>query len=197
MRVFGLTGGIGMGKSTAAHWLCQRGVPVVDTDVVAREIVEPGQSALCEIQKAFGHGMVGDDGRLRREELARIVFSNPAARRKLEDITHPRIRELWLKQVETWRAERQPLVVVVIPLLFETGAEKDVNATVCLACSTVTQRQRLLERGWNRRQIEQRVAAQWPVEKKIAGADFVIWTEGSLEVLAGQLTRVFRAECAP
>ena len=191
MKVFGLTGGIGMGKSAAAQWLQKRGVPLVDTDLLARAIVEPGQPALQEVCQAFGSQIVGPDGRLRRDELARIVFSNTAARRKLETITHPRIRDSWKNQIEVWRAGRLPLAVVVIPLLFETGAERDLNATICAACSAATRHRRLLERGWTAGQIESRIAAQWPVEKKMVKADFVVWTEGSLDILSDQLACIF------
>jgi len=192
MKVFGLTGGIGTGKSAAAHLLRQRGVPVSDTDLLARQIVEPGQPALREIQNAFGKELVGADGQLLREALARRVFSDTTARRKLENILHPRIRELWLKQIETWQSEHLPLAVVVIPLLFETNAEAQFDATVCVACSAATQHRRLLERGWTPGQIEQRLAAQWPMEKKMARADYVVWTEAGLEVLAGQLDRILK-----
>jgi dephospho-CoA kinase len=134
MKVFGLTGGIGMGKSTAERLLLKLGVPVIDTDLLARQIVEPGQPALREIQSAFGNEIVSSDGQLRREELARIVFSDANSRQKLEAILHPRIRKLWQVQIETWRKEDRPLAVVVIPLLFETGAESEFSATLCLAC---------------------------------------------------------------
>jgi dephospho-CoA kinase len=196
MKVFGLTGGIGMGKSAAEQWLRGRGLPVVDTDRLARQVVEPGCPALHEIQLAFGKNIIDTDGSLRREDLARLVFSDSNARRTLERITHPRIRALWAKQVEAWRAQQQPLVVIVIPLLFETGAEKELDATVCVACSAATQRRRLLDRGLSADELEQRLAAQWPVEKKIARADFVIWTEGALEVLGQQLDRIFRLASA-
>jgi dephospho-CoA kinase len=191
MKLYGLTGGIGMGKSTAEQWLRQRGVPVVDTDVLARKVVEPGQPALQEIQQAFGNTFVGPDGQLRREELARIVFSDPTSRRKLERITHPRIHALWLKQLETWRSEGRPLAVVIIPLLFETGAEKEFGATVCVACSAATQRRRLLSRGWSEEEIKQRISSQWLLDRKMAKADFVVWTEGGLEVMGEQLARIF------
>ena len=104
MKVCGLTGGVGMGKSTAAQFLRQHGAQVIDTDELARQLVEPGQPALMEIQAVFGKSVVAPDGRLRRDELAQIIFPDPAARKKLEDILHPRIRERWLAQVETWRA---------------------------------------------------------------------------------------------
>ncbi len=182
-----------MGKSAAAELLSSRGVPVVDTDVLARQVVEPGQRALAEVEQAFGADIVGADGCLCRHELARRVFADPAARKRLEDILHPRIRTLWRAQVEAWRQEDRPLAVVVIPLLFETSAEKELDATICIACSAATQRQRLLARGWSPTEIEQRIRAQWPVEVKMSRADYVIWTEAGLDVHADQLERVLQA----
>jgi dephospho-CoA kinase len=192
MKLLGLTGGIGMGKSTAAEFLRSRGAQVVDTDELARQLVQPGQPALNEIQAAFGKKIVAPGGRLRRDELARIVFSDAPAREKLEAILHPRIRERWLAQVEIWRRENRALAVVVIPLWFETRAESQFNKIICVACSAATQRERLLARDWTPNQIQQRVAAQWPVEQKIPRADFVVWTEGSLDVHAQQLERILQ-----
>jgi dephospho-CoA kinase len=196
MILIGLTGGIGMGKSTTASFLEGLGVPVIDTDLLARQIVEPGQPALAEVQRAFGDSVVGSDGRLRRDEVARIVFADDARRRQLEGILHPRIRELWLAQVEAWRAERRTIGVVVIPLLFETGAEKEFDAIICTACSASSQHRRLEARGWNAAQIEQRIASQWPLQKKMDLSRFVIWTEPRLEIHAAQVQRVV-ASLAP
>ena len=190
MKVLGLTGGIGMGKSTSAQLLRARGVPVVDTDDLARQVVEPGQPALAEVLTAFGSQFSGPDGQLRREELARRVFADPPALRQLEDILHPRIRALWHAQVETWRAEGRSLAVVVIPLLFETRAEAELDATICIACSAATQQQRLQARGWSPEQIEQRLQAQWPVETKMARADYVVWTEADVDLHAAQIERI-------
>ena len=190
MKVLGLTGGIGMGKSTSARLLRAREVPVVDTDDLARQVVAPGQPALAEVLAAFGPKMAGPDGQLRRAELARCVFADPAARRRLEAILHPPIRALWRAQVETWRAEGRPLAVVVIPLLFETKAETELDLTICVACSAPTQQQRLQARGWSPEQIEQRLQAQWPVETKAARADYLVWTEADLEVHAAQIERI-------
>jgi dephospho-CoA kinase len=190
VKTFGLTGGIGMGKSTAAGLLCKRGLPVVDSDVVARQIVEPGQPALADVQRRFGREIVGEDGRLRRDELARRVFADPAARRDLESILHPRIREIWQAQLKSWLDEGKPVAVAVIPLLFETDAQSHFDATICVACSTSTQRRRLRERGWNDAQIDQRNAAQLPVEKKLLLADYAVWTEGPLDVHEAQLRRI-------
>jgi len=190
MKLLGLTGGIGMGKSTAARFLREHGAQVVDTDELAHRLVEPGQPALAEIETVFGKSIVAPDGRLRRDELAQIVFTDPTARKQLEAILHPRIRERWRAQIEAWRRENHPLAVVAIPLLFETNAEPDFDRTICVACSAADQRKRLWERGWTSEQIKQRIAAQWPIEQKIAGADFVIWTDGSLEAHAQQIERI-------
>ena len=192
MKVCGLTGGVGMGKSTAAQTLCGRGVPVVDTDELARQIVQPGEPALAEIQNQFGKDIVASDGRLRRDELARVIFSDAAARRKLEAILHPRIRQGWLAQIEVWRNEGHEIAVVVIPLLFETQAESHFDRILCVACSPAAQQERLAARGWDADQIRQRVAAQLPVEQKIARSHFVIWTEGLLEVQHRQVGQILR-----
>ena len=114
----------------------------------------------------------------------------PPPARKLEAILHPRIREQWLAQIESWRGENRPLAVVVIPLLFETRAEPHFDKIICVACSAAAQRERLLARGWTPEQIRQRIAAQMPVEQKIARADFVVWTGGALDAHARQIERI-------
>ena len=179
-----------MGKSASAQLLSARGVAVVDTDDLARQVVEPGQPALAEVRKVFGPQITGPDGRLLRDELARWVFADPNARQRLEAILHPPIRALWRAQVETWRGEGRALAVVVIPLLFETKAEAELDATICVACSGATQQERLRARGWAPEQIEQRIQAQWPVETKVARANYLVWTEGDLDVHAAQIDRI-------
>ena len=191
MKVCGLTGGVGMGKSTAARFFSESGAQIVDTDELARRLVRPGEPALAEIQAEFGKAVLAPDGRLRRDELARIIFADAAKRRKLEAILHPRIRKCWLDQIEDWRGEGRPLAIIVIPLLFETGAESHFEKTICVACSAAAQRARLLARGWTPEQIMQRIAAQMPVEQKIARADFVVWTDGLPEVHAFQVDQIF------
>jgi dephospho-CoA kinase len=192
MKVCGLTGGVGMGKSTAGEILRARGAQVVDTDELARQLVKPGQPALAEIQKQFGDEVISSTGELKRAELAQIVFADAAARKKLEEILHPKIRERWLAQIETWRNENCKLAVVVIPLLFETQAESQFDKIICVACSAANQQKRLLERGWTPGQINQRIAAQMPVEEKIARSHFVIWTEGDLKSHEQQIDRVLQ-----
>lgn len=196
MKLFGLTGGIGMGKSAAAHILVQCGIPVEDTDDLARSVVAPGQPALAEIQRNFGDDVISPEGTLRRDVLARIVFSDPSAREKLEAITHPRIRELWKQRVEMWRSLSLPKAAcIAIPLLFETGAESEFDATICIACSPRTQRSRLAVRGWGAEQTAQRISAQWPIEKKMDKANHVVWSEGRLEILSSQLEVILGQFC--
>jgi len=196
MKLFGLTGGIGMGKSAAAQILFVRGIPIVDTDELARSVVAPGQPALAEIRRAFGDEVISSEGTLRRDVLARIVFADPAAREKLEAITHPLIRDLWKERVEWWRTMTlHKAVCVVIPLLFETNAEGEFDATICVACSAATQRSRLAIRGWDPEQTAQRIAAQWPIDKKIAKANYAVWNEGSLDILAAQLNVILGQFC--
>ena len=191
MTLFGLTGGIGMGKSTAGDLLRRRGIAIIDTDAIAREIVEPGQPALMEICECFGFRLVRSDGQLDREELARIVFADADARRHLEGVLHPRIRIAWQERAAQWRAEGQRIGVVIIPLLFEIYAAALFDATVCLACSAQTQMQRLSSRGWSLEQIRMRLASQWTIEEKIKHSNYVIWTDATLEAHAAQLERIF------
>lgn len=187
MIQIGLTGGIGMGKSTAAALLAAQGFPVVDTDDLARDIVEPGQPALADIRACFGPGVIAEDGSLRREAVAEIVFSDEGKRRQLEAILHPRIRERWQSSLKSWREAGAAAGVVVIPLLFETGAETEFDQVLCTACTAGTQLKRLQARGWSEEQCRQRIAAQWSAQRKIDLSHGVVWTEVGREVHAEQL----------
>jgi dephospho-CoA kinase len=188
--LIGLTGGVGMGKTTSAEFLRERGIPVIDTDLLARAVVEPGQPALKWIAEMFGAEMIAPDGTLRRDVLAQRVFAEPNARAKLEEILHPPIRQLWQAQADEWRLEGKPAGVVVIPLLFETVAEPFFETVLCTGCTGKSQRERLAARGWTELQIEQRIEAQWPIERKMLQANYVIWAEGPLEVHAAQVDRI-------
>jgi dephospho-CoA kinase len=185
-----------MGKSTSGELLRQRNIPVVDTDVLAREVVEPGEAALDQIVTLLGHDVLDETGRLNRAEVARRVFSDPRLREKLEGILHPRIRERWLAQILAWRTQGHRCAAVLIPLLFETNAQEECDFTVAVACSAQSQQIRLRTRGWTPQQISQRLAAQWPTAKKIEGADFLVWTESSMEVHAAQLEWILQMTSA-
>ena len=190
MKLYGLTGGPGMGKSSAAAFLAERGVAVVDTDDLAREVVQPGEQGLEAVRREFGPEVIARDGTLDRAAMAAVVFENPAAREKLEAILHPLIRQRWQEAAKGWRAEGLKAGVVVIPLLFETGAEQEFASVICIACSPRLQSARLHERGWNAEQVSGRLSAQWPIERKIDRSQYVVWNDSSVEVLREQLGRV-------
>ena len=193
MPLFGVTGGIGMGKSVSTGILGSLGIPTVDTDVLARSEVEPGTPALEEIRLAFGLDLVDSEGRLDRARLASLVFSDSSARNRLEKILHPRIARAWRASVADWR-QRNLSGAVVIPLLFEKGYESEFDAVVCVACSPETQDSRLHDRGWNDAHIDARKAAQWSVADKINRSGFVVWTEGSLGSHRRQWERILETQ---
>ena len=190
MKLYGLTGGPGMGKSAAAFFLLERGVAVVDTDDIARQVVQPGQQGLEAVRQEFGPEVIARDGTLDRAAMAAVVFEKPASREKLEAILHPLIRQRWLELSGQWRAQGLKAGVVVIPLLFETGAEQEFASVICIACSPQLQSARLHERGWNAEQVSGRLSAQWPIERKIDRSQYVVWNDSSVEVLREQLGRV-------
>ena len=189
-RVLGLTGGVGMGKSTAARLLKKAGLPVVDSDDLAREVVQPGTDALAEIATEFGEGFLNTDGSMNRVKMASTVFQDDAARKRLEAIIHPRVRVGWEKQIEQWREQKRPVGVVVIPLLFEVDLQDSFDAVLCVACTANTQRARLRERNWNDAQITARIAAQMDIAQKMDLADHVLWNEGAPELLMDQMKEI-------
>lgn len=192
MRVIGLTGGIGSGKSTVARMFAALGARVVDADAVARDIVEPGQPALDDIVAAFGPGIIQADGRLDRKRLASIVFRDPTARSTLDAITHPRIRDLLHAAVEARRAE-PGLLVLDIPLLFESAPNPDLEAVVVVWVDQATQLRRLVERdGLSPSEATERLSAQMPLDKKRAMADAVIDNRGSEADTRRQVEIVYR-----
>ena len=189
-RVLGLTGGVGMGKSTAARLLKKVGLPVVDSDDLALEAVQPGTEGLAEIADEFGEGFLKADGSLDRDKMASKVFQDEAARKRLEAIIHPRVRTVWEKQIDQWREQKRPVGVVVIPLLFEVDLQDSFDAVLCVACTANTQRARLRERNWNDAQITARIAAQMDIAQKMDLADHVLWNEGAPELLMDQMKEI-------
>lgn len=181
MRVVGLTGGIGSGKSTVAALFQQQGAEVIDADQPARELAEPGQPALQAIVDTFGRDILGPDGRLDRARLAAIVFKDTAARERLEAITHPRIRQRILEEIEQ-RRMRPGLLLLDIPLLYERPRIEAVEVVVVVWVDGATQLNRLLARGGlDEEAARARIAAQMPLDQKKALADHVIDNSGTRE----------------
>jgi dephospho-CoA kinase len=177
MKLVGLSGGIACGKSTVAAMLRQRGVPVLDADVVAREVVAPGTEGLIEVVRRFGPRVLEAGGGLDRSALRALVLADTAARRDLEAITHPRIRA----RVLDWAAAQQgqPLAMVEAALLVESGSWRQYDALVVVRCDRAEQILRLCRRnGIEPQQAEQWLAAQMPVDEKARHAHVVIDNSG-------------------
>ena len=191
MRAYAITGGIGMGKSAAADWLKDHGIPVLDSDDLARDVVLPGEPGLQKLVDHFGKGILCSDGTLDRAAVAKIVFQDAAARKFLEQTLHPLIRERWLQWKQQCEDNGGKICVVIIPLLFETGMESDFDAVICLKTTPEVQRQRLLKRGMSKEDIQGRIMSQWPIEEKIRRSQFIVDNNGTLEELAAQLEKIF------
>jgi dephospho-CoA kinase len=181
----GLTGGIASGKSAVAAELAARGAIIIDADVLAREVVEPGTPALAAIIDRFGPQVLSD-GQLDRTRLAQIVFADPLARRDLERIVHPAVRA---RAADLERAAGRAAVVVhVIPLLVETGQQEDFDLVVTVDVDHETQIKRLIARnGYTRAEAESRIAAQASREDRRIAADVVLDNTGSVPQLREQI----------
>lgn len=181
-----------MGKSSAACFLLEQGVSLVDTDTIAHQITAPGSESLAEISQVFGSECIAPDGSLRRDVLARLVFSSPSDRAKLESILHPRIYAAWHLCIQQWSDSGKRLGAVVIPLLFEKSYQAEFDVVVSVACSPASQRSRLLARGWSVEHQERRLSSQWDVVKKMEGSHYVVWTEGSMNIHRLQWMKILR-----
>jgi len=189
----GLTGGIGSGKSLAAKAFMALGVPVICTDTIARELVEPGRPALSEIADRFGSGILLPDGALDRTAMRQRVFADAEARAALEGILHPRIRAEVASRITS--AVAAPYVVVDIPLLAETGAAYRplLDRVLVVACDAATRRQRVMLRdGVSGEQVDAMMAAQASDDARRELADDVILNEGSAEELADRVAALDR-----
>jgi len=181
----GLTGGIASGKSTVADLFAARGVTVLDTDLIAREVVEPGQPALARVVEAFGPGVLGPDGRLDRPALRARVFADPAARQRLEGILHPAIRAELARQSVAAGGDYQ---ILVIPLLVEGGRVDTVDRVLVVDCPVETQLERLTARDGETAEGARRIiASQASREARLAAADDVIVNAGQPAELAAQV----------
>ena len=177
----GVTGGIGSGKSALTDWLTQQGITVVDADLAARVIVAPGQPALAEIVATFGKGCLQPDGQLDRAGLRKRVFEDPDQRKTLEKITHPRIRDELVRQLET---AQSAYVVLSSPLLLESGQSALVDISVVVDVPEASQIARTMERDGNDRNLVERImAAQLDRETRKSRADIVIDNSSSLAAL--------------
>jgi dephospho-CoA kinase len=181
----GLTGGIGSGKSAVADRLAALGAVVIDTDAISRELTAPGGAAIAPLASAFGAGAIGRDGGLDRAAMRQRVFSDAGERRRLEAVLHPLIREESARALERARG---PYALLVVPLLFESGAWAGrVRRVVVVDCPESVQVARTVARsGLSEAEVRAIMAAQWPRWRRLQAADEVIWNGGSLEALQAQ-----------
>ncbi len=187
----GVTGGIAAGKSAVARAFAAHGVPWVDADDVAREIVEPGEPALAEIAAHFGGQVLDAGGRLDRRRLRAIVFADADARAWLESVTHPRVRERLLSHLTRMRESGVPYHLLVSPLLFESGQHRLVDRSLVIDVPEALQLARTTARdGVDDAQARAIVAAQMPRVERLARADEVIDNGGDLDALAAQVARL-------
>ena len=188
--IVGLTGGIGSGKSTVARAFGSLGIGWVDADDVAREVVMPGEPALAAIREHFGNDVLHADGTLNRAALRSIVFDNPTERKWLESVTHPRVRERILVHLE--RLQRQsPYVLLVSPLLFESGQDKLVDRTVVVDVPVELQLSRTRARyDVSEAQVHAILAAQLPREERLTKANDVIDNSGDHASMMQQVTQL-------
>lgn len=186
--IVGLTGGIGSGKSAASQWFEHQDIDVVDADVVAREVVQPGQPALEKIAQHFGDWVLQADGQLDRRALRDYIFQHPEARQQLEAITHPIIRQSILSQLQQ---AQSVYVILVSPLLFETGQDRMTHRNLLVDVSEATQLKRASQRdAQSTEQIQKIIATQMPRSEKLKRADDVVHNEGTLDELYQQLMRL-------
>ena len=191
-----VTGGLACGKSLVGSLLEQMQVPVLDTDRVGHELLARSQPVIRRVKAQFGPRIVGPDGAVDRGRLGRRVFADATQRQALNRILHPRIRKIvaaWVRDEGPGPgARRNGVRVVLVPLVFEVGWEKDWDCLVCVGAPDPVQRARLKQRGLSDSEIRARMGAQLPVEEKMRRADYVIFNAGTVDALHRQVKDVYR-----
>jgi dephospho-CoA kinase len=190
---FGLTGGIATGKSTVAGMLAKLGCRIVDTDLIARKVVEPGQPALQEIVREFGEAALKQDGTLDREYIRSIIIAEPQKREALNSITHPRIGLEVLRQVDLHRSDESGMPIIVdVPLLFEAGWHSLFPAVILVYVPVAVQIERLMARDkLSREKAEKTLSFQMGIEEKKHLATYIIDNSGTLEKTHAQVVTLF------
>ena len=194
MRVVAITGGIGCGKSTVTAAIRSLDVPILDADAISRALTAPEGEALPAIRAAFGATVFHEDGTLNRAALAKQVFADEAALKRLNDILHPRIDAEIRRRLDALRAQGCPAAVLDVPLLYETGMETLADTVICVTLPQNVQVQRVCARdGVTQEQAMARIRNQWPLAEKERRADYVLSTEGTIEETRAKVWELWRA----
>lgn len=189
--IIGLTGSIASGKSTVSQMLKELGYPIVDADLVARQVVEPGSETLEKISEAFGEAFILPDGTLDRKKVGDLIFNSPESRKQLNDIIHPAIRKEMLRQRAAYVAEGHKVVIMDIPLLFESQLQHLADKILVVSVTEENQLKRLIKRnGLAENEAAARISSQLPMAVKEEGADAVIYNNGTIEDTKWQLNSI-------
>lgn len=193
-KIFGLTGNIGTGKSSVAWMFEELGVPVIDSDEIAHEAISPNSAAWKAIFERYGKVVMLPDEVIDRKKLARIVFQNPDERKFLESVIHPHVKEEINHRVVKLAKDGHPFVIVEVPLLYEAGWEKEFDAVIVVRCDEEQEIERCRKKfGFDREETLLRLGAQYPLDRKMAGADAVIDNNASLDETRVQVRRLYQA----
>ncbi len=188
MKIIVLTGGIATGKSTVSHYLRQKGYPVVDSDIIARQVVEPDTPGLARLVEAFGPQILTENGHLDRQVLGDIIFKNKALAEKLNQIIHPLIHRAMDEEIQTYKKQGQALVFLDIPLYYEVKRSYQEDQVWLVYVPESLQFQRLKDRNqYSDEHVRQRISSQLSIEDKVKQADIVINNQGSLQDLYAQV----------
>jgi len=191
MKKIGLTGNIGTGKTTVAWMFQEHGVTLLNADEIAHETIEPHTAVWKQLYERYGKRVVLSDGVIDRRALAGIIFSDNSERKFVEGVIHPRVHEELTKRIADSKRNGTPMIMVEVPLLFETRWDKEMDSIIVVSCDIEQQIKRCTEKfGWTREEVLTRIKAQRPIEDKIAKADYVIDNGGSKEETLKQVRRI-------
>ncbi len=197
-RCYALTGGIATGKSVVAKMLADRGCHVVDTDLIARDVVGPGTAGLAEIADIFGRDVLNSNGTLNREAMRQIIINDPARREALNTITHPRIKERVMSLIEEHSAKDSMPIIIDVPLLFEVGWHSIFKRVILAYVPVAIQLERLMARDrLTREMAEKTLTFQMGIEEKRGLADYIIDNSGTIEETSRQVDELFVKLKAP
>jgi dephospho-CoA kinase len=196
MRIFGLTGGIASGKSTVGKLFQKLGAPLVDADLLAREVVAPGSEGLAEIVAEFGEDVLDDEGKLNRKKLGELVFSDQGARQKLNQITHPRIAAAGQRAMAEFRAKGEPVALYEAALIVENNLHKTLDGLIVVSIPRELQIERLQKRdNIDRSAAEARIQSQLDLSEKLKVATHVIDNAGDEQSTAEQVAKIWNELC--